>query len=43
MTEVEIKRSENAEESLRFEKQVVTKVETESDEEVELMHRLSKL
>ena len=36
-------RSEDAKESPRIEKQVVTEVEGESDEEQELIHRLNKL
>jgi hypothetical protein len=43
MKDEDNQRSEDAKESLRLEKQAVTEVETESDEELELMHRLNKL
>ena len=43
MKDEDSKRSEDAKESPRVEKQIVTEVEIESDEEQELLHRLNKL
>ena len=43
MKDEDNQRSEDAKERPRIEKQVMTEVEIESDEEQELMHRLNKL